>query len=368
MDDKNDTLRCCALNKNNHRCKFKCTNGDFCKRHAKMDSIIRYDQIKPKNSIDNLLSSLKKFKKKELLKLASAYKINTIGKKSEILQRVHDHISSLKIYYARESYILKIQQWYRNKVDLYYESLRGRHINLAKSVNDTDFLTFEEISQIDPLFRFSYEEEGRIYSFDLRSLKELLKSSTQNPYTRNPIPQKTIDDINKIYFYLTKFKQINLNIENNIILDETQILKHRVVKLFQQMDELDQYTNPNWFLDLNLYQLKMFYKELEDIWNYRLNLSKASKSKIVPPNGIVFHDKPYVLEKINNKNTVISKCLDVVEKLISSAENKSDRTNGCIYALFALVIVSKQAAEALPIYYSMVGNDIQVNENIFIPI
>ena len=35
-------------------------------------------------------------------------------------------------------------------------------------------------------------------------------------------------------------------------------------------------------------RLKRFYKELEDIWNYRANLPHETKCLIVPPNGQLF--------------------------------------------------------------------------------
>ena len=43
------------------------------------------------------------------------------------------------------------------------------------------------------------------------------------------------------------------------------------------MDSLDQYTNPSWFFDLSKIQLRNFYLEVEDIWNYRLGLTDEFK-------------------------------------------------------------------------------------------
>ena len=135
------------------------------------------------------------------------------------------------------------------------------------------------------------------------------------------------------------------------------------------MDQLDQYTNPAWFLDLNMNSLYKFYKEAEDIWNYRLNLSKEIKNKIVPPDGHVFKVIPKnVLKEYPTLSKLRNLCLDVMEKLIYSASDRSDRVNGCIYILLALVIVNKDAALAMPSYYTMVTGDI-INANyIDIPI
>ena len=40
---------------------------------------------------------------------------------------------------------------------------------------------------------------------------------------------------------------------------------------------------------LNNRKLKNLYRNLEDIWNYRLNLSYETKVRICPPNGIAFN-------------------------------------------------------------------------------
>ena len=131
----------------------------------------------------------------------------------------------------------------------------------------------------------------------------------------------------------------------------------------RQMDNLDQYTNPSWFLDLNHSSLIKFYKELEDIWNYRLNLDKETKKRIVPPNGMVFTVEPkHVAKDYTNIDKLQNLCLTIIEKLIYSAEDRSDRVNGCIYVLLAFVIVNKQAAESMPSYYTMVTGNI-VNAN-----
>ena len=146
-----------------------------------------------------------------------------------------------------------------------------------------------------------------------------------------------------------------------LIITDQQKIKQQVVKIFQIIDSLDQYTDPRWFLELSLKKMQQFYKELEDIWNYRLNLSKEMKSKIYPPNGHVFKLTPHYVASLKSHRAVSEICLQTIEKLVTSAEKKEDRVNGSIYVLFALTIVSHSAAQSMPIYYSMVGNNIQIN-------
>ena len=68
------------------------------------------------------------------------------------------------------------------------------------------------------------------------------------------------------------------------------------------------------------------------------------------------------------KDSLRTLCLDVIERLIYSANDRSDRVNGCIYVLLALVIVNAEAALAMPSYYTMVTGDISNANYLDIPI
>jgi len=59
----------------------------------------------------------------------------------------------------------------------------------------------------------------------------------------------------------------------------------RTVTLFQHIDALGNYSNPQWFLNLNIHQLIKFTKVLNDIWNYRALLTIETKKAICPPLG-----------------------------------------------------------------------------------
>jgi hypothetical protein len=141
------------------------------------------------------------------------------------------------------------------------------------------------------------------------------------------------------------------------VIDAGLQLKRRVVKVFHDMDQLDQYTNPEWFLNLSVLRLIKFYKEAEDVWNYRLNLTNEVKRSIVPPDGIAFKHSLKSVLIMKDKLQLQRVCLDFMEMLIHSTSNRGDRVNGCIYILLGLVQVSREAANALPQYYSMVTGD-----------
>ena len=77
--------------------------------------------------------------------------------------------------------------------------------------------------------------------------------------------------------------------DDGIELTEQQKLNMAVITVFQKIDDLNTAaggTDMDWFLNLPITHLKIFYKELEDIWNYRAELTPTMKSRIVPNNNI----------------------------------------------------------------------------------
>ena len=83
-------------------------------------------------------------------------------------------------------------------------------------------------------------------------------------------------------------------VENEVetLSDSTQ-LSIRITTLFQKMDELGNYTNSDWFTNLNRVQIIRFVRELFDIWNHRLGIDNITKRMVVQPNGTPFRDCMY---------------------------------------------------------------------------
>ena len=90
-----------------------------------------------------------------------------------------------------------------------------------------------------------------------------MKSNHQpkNPYNRKLIPNHILQNI-KYKLRLSKILNINLNLEIRNINDiKTGKIRLRTLTIFQKMDELGNYTNLDWFLELNKLQLIKFIKE-----------------------------------------------------------------------------------------------------------
>lgn len=380
--------QCLARKKSNlqEQCSRKCLPGcDFCGLHHNKKDVIRIDEAipehllkktksysKPKsdksNNSDLLQASdltrlnLGKISVCRLRQTCQFYGLSILGKtKKNLTLMLKELFSALARGMNNLNKVYQIQTWARR---LRYREMawtRGIVMNTPlKCVNTEDVITLDKIIDIPGKFLFSYQDtiDSLWYAFDIRSMISILSNNKTNPYNTRSIPQ---DICQKAYRLetLLKLQGINTSLESELDepLDNKTKNRHRVIHLFHEMDSLDQYTNPEWFLDLSISKLKKFYKELEDIWNYRLNLTKETKSHIVPPSGKVFLDKiPYVLN-LQDYERVQNICLNAVERLITSAVKRADRVNGCIYVLLALVLVNKNAAMSLPTLYSMVAPD-----------
>ncbi len=66
-------------------------------------------------------------------------------------------------------------------------------LNRSICHNDEELVTMDEKKSINPFDYFSFEEGGKVYWFDVRSISEscMLKIEPSNPYTREPLSFET---------------------------------------------------------------------------------------------------------------------------------------------------------------------------------
>jgi len=217
------------------------------------------------------------------------------------------------------------------------------------SINKNDFFTFENVRDISDKYFFSYKDtDGYIYSFDIRSLHKLLENAEENPYNRKKIPEELKEKVKNIVNNINNIEEFE-----KPKLDKHQEYKQRVISLFQKIDELDHYTNVEWFYNLSLYQIHLFYKEAEDLWNYRLQDLPAEKRNSIIPNDSVVNKVVFSISvgdfyKVKDIYKARMLMLDEIEKFITLGVNREDKVMGAMYILTALVLVSNEAAIALP--------------------
>ena len=292
----------------------------------------------------------------QLKKVAKKNKLTVSGNKKEL-------ITKLYIYLKLSSSIVNFQKIFRGYLRRLYNKYHGpAFFNRKLCTNDTDFLSGDDLCKLTYSQFFSYiDVDNFIYGFDIISLYNLfLKSgkNIKNPYNRNEISHTVQQNLHNL-IGLSKVLKIKIEVEIQTITNEItpqKSLDLRILDLFQNIDSLGNYSNPEWFTSLNRSQLIRFLRELIDIWNYRAQLSESVKKMISPPHGNPF--RQINLQYINTEPNIIKIkkiILVVLENLVTSGIDKDNKSLGAYYILGALTIVNENAASALPWLFQSVS-------------
>lgn len=290
-----------------------------------------------------------------LKQFAKHYKLKLSGNKKELLIRVYSFLKLSKI-------IIKIQKLYRGFLQRKCNKLHGpAFMNRQLCTNDSDFLTGDTMKELNHTQFFSYkDEDGFIYGFDIISLYNLILKSertVKNPYNRNDISRKIIQDIRNLIRVSRILKiHIDIDIKETVVSGEKSV-QLRALDLFQNIDALGNYSDPAWFLTLSRNQMIKFVRELIDIWSYRAQLSIEMKKKICPPLGDPFRNINFAyLHNEENTENVKKIVLIILEKLVNSGVDTDSKTLGAYYVLGALTLVSENAASSLPWLFQSVSH------------
>lgn len=372
--------------------------------HLKKYNIEKHIQSKNKSisteiTYENYMANrinLAKCKLPELKSAAKRYKLHVSGKKELLIERIQK-------YYNNTKSAIKLQTTFRRWLAIQMMRLRGPALKArTECVNGTDFSTLEPITEIPVSKFYSYTDATNkvIYGFDITSLIELMRQNTtfQNPYNREQFNAKTKNDILTLYrtsfILVPNFKaenqpyrgsfpdnptrlnrdrnaRIALRVYNpriNPILTETmfnqydsitqrrnQPIATRIAQLFIAIDRLGNYTNGDWFSNLDLRSYIRLYRYLYDIWYVRSGLSYETRSLICP------YSCPF--EGIFTGRTLYSEvtypqmqtaCVIVFENLVYSGVSDEYKTLGAFYAMSALTLVSPEARHSMPWLYEAV--------------
>lgn len=253
----------------------------------------------------------------------------------------------------------KIQKCWKNYFIKQFNITVGPGFKNNKlSNNIDDFYTAENLDEIDYYYFFSYKDiDNFIYSFNIISVVSLLNNNClENPYNRQKFTPDFISLIQKRFKYNKILKKTS-DFEN--YKTEPLSFQTKINNIFIKIDQLGNYTSSSWFLELNFIQMKRFLYELYEIWVFRAQLSRERKLEICPPNGNPFINVPRNAINIDsnayNFQNIKNITLNVMEKLIFSAVNDSDKNLGALYILSALTLVSNDAGNALPWLYTSVN-------------
>ena len=140
-----------------------------------------------------------KYSLTELRSLCSHYNIKKSGTKTDLTQRIYTFLK--QTYFIR-----RIQRKFKNFLSRKYGRLSGPgYLQSTKCVNDTDFYTFDKISNIKPTQLFTYRDtDNMIYGFHIASIFHLIVTSyptITNPYNRNIISSLVIKNLYEKLIY-----------------------------------------------------------------------------------------------------------------------------------------------------------------------
>ena len=322
------------------------------------------DKFLENNNYDNI-NDIKKYLFNKFSNCNNFFKFSySISNLKQILKVNRQKITGKKFDLYKRVYLFMylsyacvcIQQNYRNLLCRRLNILHGpAYINRELCVNDTDFFSLDDIKDINYNNFYSYRDENNfVYGFNIISIYNLLKKNKlENPYTLKQLNIQTVNDI-KQFIKLSKL----LNVPMDIELNELQSIDYdkRVDNIFHEIDLLGNYTNPDWFKQLNIRKKIYFIRELYDIWAYRANLSVDTKLEIYP-NGDPFLNLNlnnfYNNLPVDNFNNI---CLNIIENFILYGINRNSKSLGALYVLSALTIVSVPAANALPWLHQSVAH------------
>lgn len=340
--------------------------------------------LKP-SEYEKLTSS--KYSLADLRALCSHYNIKKSGTKPDLTQRIYTFLK--QTYFIR-----RIQRNFKDFLSKKYRRLSGPgYLQTTKCVNDTDFYTFDKISNIKPMELFTYRDnDNKIYGFHIASIFHLIVTSyptITNPYNRNVIPWTIIQNLYEklIYGSLIGFR-VSIKLDDADKDDDTDandnggdngrgandatlaqqpglnVLSREkqeelfIVDLFQHINTLGNYSDSEWFIVLQRDELIRFIRHIYDIWHYRANLSQEMKQRISPPNG-----NPFVLHNAHVNLNVITLltaaelrtiCVSIIERMTRRGVSREDQCLGAFYVLATLTIVNQDARNALPWLYEAV--------------
>lgn len=327
----------CIFLENEGKCEKKTNYGCYCKKHK------RNYLINPGNEIivqrftfketDYLRDDLKDYYKKHISDKDSLSKL----KKKELYEKVSKDIHHKRHYTNNLSKIIKIQSLFRKKSITPFQEL--------KCNNREDFYSYDLLIKIPRKYYYSYvDAQNILWGFDIRSLHKLIGLNYPNPYTIEEIPENIKDDVNQKYNDLIQDKNYVSNIEI-VERDRKALIKQKTVDLFSLIEQHGYTCNIEWFLNLSLRRLKELYKQLEDLWNYRLGLSNEYKRIISPPLGLAFTTPVIEVIHYNHKEDIQELIIHDVSKFVN-CETDTDRRMGFFYFIIGLGQVSPPCWEA----------------------
>ena len=281
------------------------------------------------------------------------------GTKPVLLARIRE-------YLAKETAAIRLQKLFRGFVARETIRLKGPgHHNHKSCVNDCDFYSLDPLNEIHDYQFFSYRDtRGFVYAFDLFSLMTMFAKNRkiENPYNREEVPFPIICDIfslfKKVLLYFPHSELASLNKKNLTLIQTSteevtrinwaaerlrelrsmRTVNERIVQAFMEIDNLGNYTDHRWFMELSPDHCVRFYRNYFTFW-------MGNQIPIDVKGKICAVDNPF--SRINLADIQL-KCVELIEWMVYTGIDTEHRTLGALHVLSMLTTVSIQARRSLP--------------------
>ena len=381
---KNETLKTIIKNYQKHNSSIN--SNSFNEGNIdKLNKIIEGD-LKPKNTKNYskkkyqyaLLNPIEYYKnnKKHLSVLDYLYDKNIKASQTQ-LKNSFNFYKLNKYYKTKPNNKDDLNIFYKDKLSSLFETILYSYLNIEKVIliqkkirlylkqskellhgpayynksicnNETDFYSFDAITEIPDKYFFSYKDEDNfIYGFHIESFINLIAGNVnvENPYNRIVIKKPTKDKAKQIWLKLNKNKEQSNHINNTKSKDIKTRVKNKCINVLQKIDLFGYQTNINWIMDLSLNRSRNFYKSIKAYWEYKAELSEDVKIRIVPfgnPFLNINRNRVYNI----NKYVVLETILDLINIIISSGNSEDDKNQGCILVLMALNEINRDCGRS----------------------
>lgn len=302
----------------------------------------------------------------------------------------------LKYFFEQQRLAIIIQKTARRYLTKVVLDLIGpAKFNRKLCVNDSDFYTMEPLTNIPFDNFYSYKDkENFIYGFELSSLIQYIKVKEKsgemrrmkNPYNRDSM-KREIPKIYKLHHLIRvingtipkrelptriqtrprssshnndlRSRTLSIGIDSNynhaLMLETIREMRsksneQRTRELFIVIDQLGNYSDYNWFLNLDRGCYLRYYRILKDIWTYRAQIPTYTKIKICP-----LWDPFGMFSNVNlgelTTEQLMSRCLCVMEDMVCTGVEQQYRTIGSLHVLSVLTVINREARSNMPWLY-----------------
>lgn len=302
----------------------------------------------------------------------------------------------LKHFFEQQRLAIIIQKTARRYLTKVVLDLIGpAKFNRKLCVNDSDFYTMEPLTNIPFDNFYSYKDkENFVYGFELSSLIQYIKVKEKsgeirrmkNPYNRDSM-KREIPKIYKLNHLIRvingtipkrelptriqtrhrssshhndlRSRTLSIGIDSNynhaLMLETIREMRsksneQRTRELFIVIDQLGNYSDYNWFLNLDRGCYLRYYRILKDIWTHRAQIPTYTKIKICP-----LWDPFGMFSNVNlgelTTEQLMSRCLCVMEDMVYTGVEQQYRTIGSLHVLSVLTVINREARSNMPWLY-----------------